>query len=255
MLVRAGAGSELARLEAQDQAEQGAVRIAYDRGQIAETDAAVEALQASSDELSAKFIADHSQRLQNARLKVDQYRKDVVQAEVQLRDSQLTAPIDGTVQQLAVTSIGQVVFPGVPLLVVAPASGPVEVEAYMPGESIGFVAKGQEAIIKADAYPFAEYGTFLGSVERISRDASDLKNDLPVDASDVARNPNATSSAAVPSITRLVFPVSIRVPNATIRRADKNVSLRPGMTATVEVKTGTRSLLSYLLSPLSRAIE
>lgn len=254
-LARISAGTRTAVLDAQEQVEQGTVKLAYDRGQVQEADAGAESLRRSIDVSIKKFVADQAQRLQEAQRQADGYQQDVIKARAKLEHVRLTAPIDGTVQQLAVTTVGQVVAAGQPLMVVVPSEGSIEIQAFMPGQDIGFVSVGQPVDIKVDAFPFTRYGTLPGTITRISRDAVDVKKDVPLDASDVARDPNAASVSATPKTQRLVFPFTIKVNRRTLERDGKQVSLLPGMTVTAEVRTGTRSVVEYLFAPLVEAAK
>ena len=83
----------------------------------------------------------------------------------------LVAPVTGTVQQLAVHTLGGVVTPAQPLLVVVPADSELEIEAMISNRDIGFVREGQEAQIKVDTFPFTRYGLLSGRVLHVSGDA------------------------------------------------------------------------------------
>ena len=83
----------------------------------------------------------------------------------------LTAPVDGVVQQLAVHTVGGVVTPAQPLLVVVPSDSRLEIEAMVSNRDIGFVHAGQDAEIKVDTFNFTRYGLLHGEVLSVSQDA------------------------------------------------------------------------------------
>ena len=112
----------------------------------------------------SEVLAKQSQALATAIEKRPAAKQDLIKASLRQARMTLTSPIDGTVQQVAVTTIGQVVTPGQPLLVVVPSAGPIDVQAQVENKDIGFVEVGQEAIIKIDAFPFTRYGTLTGKV-------------------------------------------------------------------------------------------
>ena len=135
---------------------------------------------------------------------------------------------DGVVQQLAVHSIGGIVTPAQTLLVVVPETDRVEVEALVANKDAGFVGEGQRAEVKLDAYPFTRYGTVAGTVRRLSRDAvADERQGL-------------------------VFKAAVQLEQPFLESDEGRLPLGPGLAATVEIKTGTRRVIEYLLSPLLR---
>ena len=132
----------------------------------------------------------------------------------------------GTVQQLAVHTVGGVVTPAQPLLVIVPSDHPLEVEAFVENKDIGFVHPGQEAEVKVETFPFTRYGTLHASVTQVSHDAiSDDKRGL-------------------------VYSARVKLARDTMAVDGQTVRLTPGMAVTVEVKTGSRRVIDYFLSPL-----
>jgi hemolysin D len=117
-------------------------------------------------------------------------------------------------------------------------------------QDIGFVEVGQPAVIKVDAFPFTRYGTINGVVERVSRDAVDQRDATVLsDAANAAKTQSSTPSS--PAKTQdLVFPATIQVTRRVIDIDGKEVALIPGMGVSVEIKTGRRRAIDYLLSPL-----
>ncbi|MBU1237110.1 MAG: HlyD family type I secretion periplasmic adaptor subunit [Gammaproteobacteria bacterium] len=138
----------------------------------------------------------------------------------------LRAPVDGTVQQLAIHTVGGVVTPAQQLMMVVPQDNPIEVEAYVENKDIGFVNPGQEAVVKVETFPFTKYGTVAAKVVSVSTDA----------VNDEKRG--------------LIFPARVKLDRSTIQVENKTVNLSPGMAVTVEVKTAQRRVIEYFLSPL-----
>lgn len=85
----------------------------------------------------------------------------------------LLAPVEGTVQQLAVHTVGGVITPAQVLMVIVPPDYPFEVEAFVENKDIGFVNAGQEAEIKIETFPYTKHGTIHGEVKHVSSDAID----------------------------------------------------------------------------------
>ena len=250
-LVARSAGTRASVIDALQQVEQVSADLAYDRGQLVEARAGAESLQRRIEQLTSETIAKQAQSLTETAQKVDALRQDVIKAQLRRDRMQLRAPIDGTVQQLAVTTVGQVVTPGQPLLVLVPSDGPVEIEALVLNKDIGFVAPGQEVTVKVDSFPFTRYGTAEGRVLRISRDAIDDRDASgSTDALSVARSQGTNGAIGTPRTQNLVFPVTIEVQKNNIVSDGKPVTLTPGMTVQAEIHTGNRRVIDYVLAPI-----
>src|SRR5262249_45211677 len=175
--------------------------------------------------------------------------EDLIRAQHRAELQMLTAPVDGTVQQLAVHTIGGVVTPAQNLLVIVPADSHLEIEAMVSNRDIGFVAAGQEAAIKVGPFPFTRYGLLHGRVLSVSQDA--ITRDKPQEGSNEPSR-KLDSSASEPKGQELVYSARVSLDGTYMQIEDKHVNLSPGMAVTVEIKTGTRKIISYLLSPLAR---
>jgi hemolysin D len=173
----------------------------------------------------------------------------VIKAEQRTKLQALTAPVDGVVQQLAVHTVGGVVTPAQALLVVVPLDSHLEIEALVSNRDIGFVHAGQEAEIKIDTFSFTRYGLLHGRVLNLSQDA--ITRDKPQDKSN-DKAPGAENSTSEPRGQELSYAARVSLDRTQMQVEDKPVNLSPGMAVTVEIKTGTRRIISYLLSPLLR---
>jgi hemolysin D len=173
----------------------------------------------------------------------------LVKAEQKAKLQALRAPVDGTVQQLAVHTIGGVVTPSQELMVVVPTNSRLEIEANIPNREIGFIQAGQEAEIKVDTFNFTKYGLIHGHVLSFSQDS--IKRQKP---SDPAKEKSASSVAdtSEPQGQEMVYQARISLDQTDMLIDGKRVQLSPGMAVTAEIKTGARSVLSYLLSPILR---
>lgn len=161
--------------------------------------------------------------------------QDVTKSAQKAELQRLASPIDGVIQQLAVHTVGGVVTPAQPLLMVVPLDHPVEVEAQLENKDIGFVREGQPAEIKVETFPFTLYGTIPGTVLTVSDDAVPIDQDKSADG--------------------LVFATRVGLAQGTIMVEGKSVHLLPGMAVTVEIKTGRRRVIEYLLSPVFKSLQ
>jgi hemolysin D len=161
----------------------------------------------------------------------------------------LTAPIDGIVQQLAVHTVGGIVTPAQALLSVVPSDSQLEIEAMVPNRDIGFIHAGQDAEIKIDTFNFTRYGLLHGKVLNVSQDA--IMRGKPQDRPDT-RAQGAESTSSEPQGQELVYAARVSLDRTQMQVDENKVNLSPGMAVTVEIKTGNRRVISYLLSPLLR---
>jgi hemolysin D len=164
--------------------------------------------------------------LNEAEQKATGFGQELVKADTRGKLMTLTAPVDGTVQQLAVRTVGGVVTEAQVLMVIVPKDDALEVEAFLENKDIGFVNAGQVAEVKVETFPFTRYGTIPASLVHVSRDA----------INDEKRGP--------------IYSARARLQRATMQVEDKTVNLSAGMAVSVEIKTGKRRVIEYFLSPL-----
>ncbi|WP_342618389.1 HlyD family type I secretion periplasmic adaptor subunit [Rhodoferax sp. GW822-FHT02A01] len=154
--------------------------------------------------------------------------QDALRSDAHSKLLKLTAPVNGTVQQLEVHTVGGVVAAATPLMQIVPQSTQVEVEAFMDNKDVGFAQEGQNAEVKVDAFEYTKYGTLKGHVVHVSRDA--IKDDKK----------------------GWIYSTKIALDQSSINVDGKNMLLSAGMTTNVEIKTGDRRIIEYVLSPLIR---
>ena len=219
------------------------------KAKLAETVAALDGLKEQKRQVEAEFRRINYADLSQAEQKVASLQEQLVEAQQRQRLQTLTAPVDGTVQQLAVHTVGGVVTPAQQLLAVVPADSRLEIEAMVSNRDIGFVHPGQEAEIKIDTFNFTRYGLLHGRVLTVSQDAviRDRQQDRSND-----RTLGTQNDTSEPKGQELNYSARISLDRTKMQIDDRMVNLSPGMAVTVEIKTGSRTILSYLLSPLLR---
>ena len=219
------------------------------RSRADEAKSALAALIESEQQSQAEFQRTLYGELVEAKRKAAGLREDVVKATQRAGLQSLTAPVDGVVQQLAIHTVGGVVTPAQSLLAVVPAESELEIEAMVRNRDIGFIHVGQEAAIKIDTFDFTRYGLLHGKVTSISPDA--IIKDDPQSKDSVKSGSNQTSSSE-PKGQELVYAARISLDRTQMQIDENLIKLAPGMAATIEIKTGSRLVISYLLSPLFR---
>lgn len=221
--------------------------LTIQRSKLSETKASLAALERARAQAVAEFHRTQFGQLAEAERKADGLRYDLAKAEQKLGAQSLTAPVDGTVQQLAVHTVGGVVSPAQVLMAIVPSGSPMEIEAMIANRDVGFVQPEQPAEVKVDTFNFTKYGLLHGKVLTVSQDA--IVRDKPVDhASEKA--PGAESTSSEPKGQDLSFSARISLDQTRMRVDERLINLTPGMAVTVEIKTASRSVLGYLLSPL-----
>ncbi|WP_162874722.1 HlyD family type I secretion periplasmic adaptor subunit [Pseudomonas viridiflava] len=166
--------------------------------------------------------------LQQSEQKISALTQEMAKARYQEDLTTLEAPVNGTVQQLEVHTIGGVVSPAQALMVLVPDGELLEVEAMLENKDIGFVHAGQKVTIKVETFNFTKYGTVGGEIVSISSDAIDDEK------------------------KGLIYSSKIRLDDSHLSINGVNVNLVPGMAVTAEVATDKRRVIEYFLSPLQQ---
>jgi membrane fusion protein, hemolysin D len=247
-------GTKINLYDAEEALEKSQSALASDHGQLIETDAGLSQLQSEKVKTVSQFIADNENKLAEAARKADEARQALAKASARLARTKLYAPIDGVVQQMAVTTVGQVVTTGEQLIALTPNGGKLQAEALVANLDIGFVKIGQEAVIKVDAFPFTRFGALHGKVVKIASAAiaeQEAKRALAnaTYAANAAPPPPASGPGQAESF---VFPVTVDLDETAMKIEHATIPLTPGMTVTVEIKTDSRRVIDYLLSPLAK---
>ncbi|EME69946.1 hypothetical protein H261_11094 [Paramagnetospirillum caucaseum] len=230
VLTEQGLNSHLDLSRAQQEVMEATGNREVGKSKLSETRAAIDSLSFQREQARAEFRRDASTRLAEARAKANSAENELAKAAQRQNVLSLTAPVDGTAQQLEVHTIGGVVQPAQKLLVIVPVGSALEVEARLPNKDIAFVEAGQEAVIKVDAFPFTRYGTISGKITTISLDAvqDEQKKEY-------------------------FFPIRVALDRAAIGVENgRQIPLTPGMTVSAEVRTGMRRPIEYVLAPLQK---
>ena len=201
------------------------------RTRLAELLAAIDAAAHELETHTALTRQQAADQQRQANENAAQYRQDLASAEQRKSQLTLVAPVDGTAQQLAIHTVGGVVTPGQALLAVVPDDDPLEVEATIINQDIGFVRAGQRVTVKIESFPYTRYGYVEGTVQSVSHDAAQDEK------------------------LGLVFPARIRLDRTSLTIDGVDVALTPGMNVTAEIRTGRRRLIDYVLSPLREHVS
>ena len=217
-----------------------------------EAEAALKAIIDSRAQAEDEFRRTLYTDLAEAERKAAGFAADLSRARERAKLQVLTAPVAGVVQQLAVHTIGGVVTPAQALMVIVPSDSHLEVEAMVNNRDIGFVHAGDEVEIKVDTFDFTRYGLLHGKVLTISQDAI-TRDVAPDPKTGDSKAPNgAANASSEPKGQELSYAARISLDRTVMQVEDKKVTLFPGLAVTAEIKTGSRRIISYLLSPLMK---
>jgi hemolysin D len=177
-------------------------------------------------ELIADALRQANELLTDGQRAAASLQLDAARTEARRKLLRLSAPVGGTVQQLALHTVGGVVPAAQPLMIIVPSDGVVEVEALLENKDVGFVKEGQDAAVKIAAFDYTKYGTIPSRVAHLSRDAvQDERGGL-------------------------MYSARIALARSDIDVQGTRMPLNPGMAVDVEIKTGSRRVIEYVLSPL-----
>ncbi len=198
-------------------------------------------LQRQEAELVSQIINTRNEYFEDAQAEYNELEGELegiaqvlVQRRRQLRQQTLTAPVAGVVKNVRVTTEGGVIRPGEDVMEIVPIEDDLVIEAKVSPADIGFIALGQDAAVKIDAFDYTIYGDLAGTLFYISADTLEentRQGDLPFYRVHVRTDGKRFSA----------------VPN-------RDLQILSGMTATVEIRTGKNTILNYLLKPIAKTL-
>ena len=196
--------------------------------QSQELDASIKSTQAQLSGYKAEAQKNNLNQLNESSQQLIALQQELIKAKQRVLQQVIRSPVDGTVQQLAIHTIGAVVTPAQELMIIVPKESVLEVEALVLNKDIGFVHEGQLAEVKVDTFNFTKYGLVDGKISYLSDDAIQDEN------------------------LGLVYKAVVQLDKTQMWVNGKAINLSAGMTTTVEVKTEKRRIIEYFLSPLLR---
>lgn len=207
-------------------------------------------LQRGVADIKAQLASKRNKYFQDAQTEMTKAQEDLSTQSEQLKDrtqvlehTELVAPMDAVVNSIKVTTLGGVVKPGETVIELLPTGDELIAEAKLPPSDMAFVALGQDASIKIDAYDSAIFGGLRGKVDYISADALYAEKVSP-------------GVAISPSNPPIYYVVRVRITGTEFQGEKAHeIKLRPGLTASVEIKALERSVLSYLTKPITKTFS
>lgn len=225
-MVASGAVSQVEILRLERETNRASGELEQTRAQINRVRAAISEAQERVDSVRLEFINEAREQLTNTITRINALREAAEGLSDRVRQTNVTAPVAGTIKQLFYNTVGGVVLPGRDIVELVPADDTLLLEVRVRPQDIAFIAPGQKANVKVTAYDFVVYGGLVGKVEQIGADTV------------VDEEGNA------------FYEVRVRTEQADFG-TDKPII--PGMTVEVDVLTGKKTVLSYLMKPVLRA--
>ncbi|WP_392384495.1 HlyD family type I secretion periplasmic adaptor subunit [Marinomonas primoryensis] len=218
---------ELLQLERQVNQLQGdleATQLAIPRAR-----SALKEVQSNLAESDAQFRAEAQEDLTAVKSKLDQLKEVSVSLEDKVSRTQVRSVLKGIVKQIQLNTVGGVIKPGMNLMEIVPIEDSLLIEAKVRPENIGFIKPGLSAVVKLSAYDFAIFGGLHSTVENISADT------------------------ILDEEGNSFFLVRVRTDKNYLGTKQAPLPVIPGMQATVDIITGKKTLLDYLLKPILKA--
>jgi adhesin transport system membrane fusion protein len=227
-LLRDGLTSKMDHLQREREVKLLEGKLATLRASVPKAKAALAEAEQALNEEKSKFTSSVTADLGAVEEELARTQELMAEAQVQAQRRTIRSPVDGIVKNLRFHTLGGVIRPGDPIMEVVPANEDLVIEARLLPQDIGLVKVGQPVRVKISAYDFTRFGTLAGTLTFV---AADSVNDAD---------------------GRPFFQAQVKPERMFLGAQPGDMPITPGMTATVDVKTGTRSVLEYLLKPVVR---
>lgn len=206
-------------------------RRAVGEMEMLKLDREIAELKGRQAEIRNTYLQDAYAELADKKSELAALEETTVQRRDQMDRTRLLSPVHGVVNNIAITTRGGVIPPGEEIMQITPLEDTLVFETRIRPQDVAFIAPGMPATIRISAYDYAVYGTLEGKVERISSD---------------------TLEEETPRGEESYYRVLVSSETAALEHNGETLPIKPGMVATVDIETGERSVLSYLLRPFTR---
>ena len=185
-------------------------------------------------------MADANNELVQAESELAQAKENMAMRADPVDRSQIRAPMRGIVKDIQINTVGGVVNVGQDIMQIVPLDDKLLVEAYIRPQDVAFIRPGLPAVVKVSAYDYSIYGGLNGKVTLISPDT--VSNSMQNRANDLKLDPN-----------QVYYRILVQTTSNSLKdKNGKEMPIIPGMVATVDVKTGEKTVFQYLIKPITR---
>ncbi|MDO7596459.1 MAG: HlyD family type I secretion periplasmic adaptor subunit [Pseudomonadota bacterium] len=196
---------------------------------IPRTQSALNEAQQKVIEQTIQFKTDAASQFSEVNAELSRTRETIFSAKDRVTRTQVRSPLKGTIKQLKINTVGGIIQPGMDLLEIVPIEDNLLIEAKIRPSDIAFLRPGQEAMVKLTAYDFSIYGGLPAKLERISADTIKDEKD------------------------ESFYLIYLRTDKNYIFHKNVKLNIIPGMTTTVDILTGKKTVFDYLLKPILKA--
>ncbi len=190
-----------------------------------------------------RYITDANNELTRVSSELSQTKENASAREDAFLSTTIKSPMKGVVKNVQVTTVGGVIQAGQPILEIVPTEDEMLVEAYVKPSEVAFLKVGQKAVVKLSSYDFNKYGGLDGELEHLSPDTM----------KDERQQRRAGASPA--DMEEGYYRIMVRIKDSNLERKGLKIEPTPGMTATVEIRTGQKTVLEYLFRPLQNVSQ
>ena len=205
-------------------------------------------------QISADYIKELRLERSDTLLRLEKARNELAKQDHRTNALELKAPMDAVVKDVAAHTAGTVVSPGTVLLTLVPVKVPLRAEVWVKNEDAGFVFPGQAVQLKVATYPFQKYGLLHGKVLVLSPDAADAQQSSSATPGQTQGPAGQQGQQGQPAQSAQ-FRALVELDQQTLVAQEKVFQLRPGMQVVAEVNQGKRTVMEYLLSPVSKSVR
>lgn len=228
-LVKTGAVSQVELLRLRMSVNESAGRLEVSRIAIPRSEAAIVEAEQKINERTQQFISNARGQLNAARTEYGRVSISNVALQDRVQRTEVRSPVDGIVKQILISTIGGIIQPGMDLIEIVPSNDTLLVEAKVRPADIAFIHPGQSAMVKLTAYDFSIYGGLDSVLELISADTiTDERGEH-------------------------FFQIQVRTKKTYLGTEENPLPIIPGMVASVDILTGQKTVMDYILKPLKRA--
>ena len=190
-----------------------------------------------------RYLTDANNELTRVSSDLSQTKENASAREDAYLHTTIKSPMKGVVKNVQVTTVGGVIQAGQPILEIVPTEDEMMVEAYVKPSEVAFLKVGQKAVVKLTSYDFNKYGGLDGELEHLSPDT--MKDERQ------QRKPGGTPADMEEGYYRIL----VRIKDPNLVRKGLKIAPTPGMTASVEIRTGQKTVLEYLFRPLQNVSQ
>lgn len=193
--------------------------------------AAAKEMRARIDELTSDFKAKAQKDLAEKTAELNTVKQTLAAYKDKSERNDIKSPVHGTVKDIRITTVGGVAKPGEPIMEIVPLEDKLLIEGHIKPSDIAFIHPGQKAVVRLTSFDSSIYGTLDGTVTEVS--------------------PDSMTTEKGESFYR----VRVRTDKTTLSKGGKTYSIIPGMQATIDVVTGNKTVLKYLVKPFAKAAQ